>query len=543
MRKSLQHFACLLSLPVLLGCDQLLAGTDGGTSPDGGESTPALTVTVNLSSPVGPVRDVFGVNKTPRLALKSGGAVDATRLYTAFGVSQVRMHDVGISPCSLYKDATVRDPSVSPPRVVTGCNFPDIVKRRSWTVNDPSKVDDPANYDFSEVDALLAAASRTGARIYLRIGANDFGGPNDTEDVTSFARVSVNLYRHVIGQFKPGPTSYDPAYVEVGNEPDGAFWRGDAADFISAYNLMVDGVRAAAAQAGKTVQVGGAGFTKEVLAKFSEAGNVANGFAAGVTAGRLEFFSAHHYDDCSAATLSNAATFLTSLRAQLKSQGLASVPLHLTEWNIGLGNKCDAGDFSSPQSQSFASGVLSLLQEESWNVQAAHFYAGMPPMSLFESGGATGTVGINVSPSAWALRAHSGLKGGTRLLTQVCEEGTCSPVPLNAGAPLMAVAVKRATAGYRVIVTNDSDEEKAFTLKFTGTEATGVNGATVRRPPSSSVAVEGTVTNGAFTPTDASVSAVLATEVASPVTFTASGLDRVAELTIAARSLLVVDVP
>lgn len=272
---------------------------------------------------------------------------------------------MGLDACNVYKDATIRDLSVTPPRVVNGCNHPDIVKRRSWTVNDTSAVDDPAHYDFTKTDLLLAAAARSGARIYLRLGGNDNGGPTDTGDVASFARVHVNLYRHVIGQFKAGPVPHAPAFVEVGNEPDGAFWRGDRADFTAAYNLVVDGVRAAAASSGKTVQVGGADFTESILDAFSKSGNVANGFIAGVTAARLDFFSAHHYDSCSAATLSGAATRLKDFRAQLTAQEAASVPLHLTEWNIGLGNTCDAADFASAQSQSFASGFLTLMQDDS----------------------------------------------------------------------------------------------------------------------------------------------------------------------------------
>jgi len=161
------------------------------------------------------------------------------------------------------------------------------------------------------------------------------------------------------------PVPHAPAFVEVGNEPDGAFWRGDRADFTAAYNLVVDGVRAAAASSGKTVQVGGADFTESILDAFSKSGNVANGFIAGVTAARLDFFSAHHYDSCSAATLSGAATRLKDFRAQLTAQEAASVPLHLTEWNIGLGNTCDAADFASAQSQSFASGFLTLMQDDS----------------------------------------------------------------------------------------------------------------------------------------------------------------------------------
>ncbi|MEN9796380.1 MAG: Beta-xylosidase [Pseudomonadota bacterium] len=543
--------AVLLAGLVQLGCGDLAsAPKDGGStvpdagteSPDAGSPLPSLVVAVDVSAPQGPVRDVFGVNKAPTLQLRTGGAVDATKLYDAFAVSQVRLHDVGIDPCTIYKDATVRDLSVSPPRVVVGCTFPDIVKRRSWTVNDASKVDDPSNYDFAKTDVLLAAAAKSGGKIYLRIGANDYGGPNDTGDVDSFARVSINIYRHVIGRFKSAGISYDPVFVEVGNEPDGAFWRGDRADFISAYNLMVDGVRTAASEAGKTVKVGGAGFTDTVLDAMTRTDNVAHGFVAGVTPARLDFFSAHHYDDCSAATLPSAAAALSALRAKLSSEGIPTVPLHLTEWNIGLGNKCAAGDFTSAQSQSFASGMLTLMQDGALDVSAAHFYSGMPPMSLFQSG-ASVSEGLRITPSAWALRAHAGLRGGTLVKAEVCN-GTepCVSGAAGAGAPLVAVAGRRADGSHRVLVTNDSDTARPFALRVSGLPA-GTASATLRYPPSTEVTVEGTVTGNVFVPSDASVTAALAKETSSTVSFPVSGAAGAVPLTLPARSVLAVDLP
>jgi hypothetical protein len=470
------------------------------------------------------------------------GAVDATKLYEAFSVSQVRLHDVGIDPCSIYKDATVRDLSVSPPRVVSGCTFPDIVKRRSWTVNDATKVDDPANYDFAKTDALLAAAAKSGGRLSLRIGANDYGGPNDTGDVASFARVSINIYRHVIGRFKSAGVSYDPVFVEVGNEPDGAFWRGDRADFITAYNLMVEGVRTAASQAGKTVAIAGAGFTDTALEAMTRTDNVAYGFVSGVTPARLDFFSAHHYDDCAAATLPSAAAALSALRAKLSVEGIPSVPLHLTEWNIGLGNKCAATDFTSAQSQSFASGMLTLMQDGTLNVSAAHFYSGMPPMSLFQAGTSI-SEGLKVAPSAWALRAHAALKDGTLVKSEVCN-GTepCVSGAASAGAPLMAVPGRRMDGGYRVGITNDSDTARPLALRVSGLPA-GPASSILRYPPSTEVAVEGTVTSNVFVPSDASVSAALAKETSSTVSFPLTAVGGAVALTVPSRAVVAVDLP
>ena len=530
-------------LAVLAGLSTLNCSPLVPAERDGGSELSGLVISVDTGESAGPVRDVFGVNKGPTQGLRGGGGtLDAAKLYKSFNVGQVRLHDVGVDPCSIYKDATVVDLSVSPSKVVTGCNFPDIAKRRSWTVNDASKVDDPASYDFTKVDALLAAVQRSGAKVYLRIGAQDYAGPNDTGDVATFARVSINIYRHVTGKFKPGPVALDPEYVEVGNEPDGAFWRGDRADFVAVYNQVVDGVRAAALKEGKSVKVGGAGFTDELLENVSKPGNVANGFVADVTPARLDFFSAHHYDECSAATLAGASTALRSLRASLAVQGIPDVPLQLSEWNIGLGVRCSESDFTSAQAQSFVSGMLTLMQDDRLNISAAHFYSGVPPMSLFTSG-STAADGMGIAPSAWALRAHGELQDGTRVKAEVCNGAEpCVSGIDSAGAPLVVLAGRLAAGGHRVIVTNDSDEARPFTLRVSGLSGSSVS-ASVRRPPSSPVQVAGTVSGGVFTPTDAQVAAAVASETREPVSLPVTGGVGTVELTVSPRALVVVELP
>src|SRR4029079_13687064 len=100
------------------------------------------------------------------------------------------------------------------------------------------------------------------------------------------------------------------------------------------------------------------------------------------------------YDKCANATLSSSATFLRSLRALVDGQGGAGKPLQITEWNIGLGQQCGNALYAEQRLQSYASGVLTLMQDPAQAIEAAHFYAGVTIMSLFDFTSAANAVRI-----------------------------------------------------------------------------------------------------------------------------------------------------
>ncbi|MBK9573288.1 MAG: hypothetical protein IPO43_11395 [Rhodoferax sp.] len=225
-------------------------------------------------------------------------------------------------------------------------------------------------------------------------------------------------------------------------------------------------MRAAAAAAGKTVKVGGAGFTNGILTSAKRPGNPANGFVSAVGASNLDFFSAHHYSSCGTATLSNSATFLRSLRALVDQQGGGGKPIHITEWNIGLGQQCGEAFYSEQRTQSFASAFLTMLQDPAQNIEAAHFYAAMPIMSLFNFTSVAGKVGIN--PSAWAFWAHTQLKGNAMVRTSVCPSGgACVDGYAAESTSLMALSGQSGTT-QTVVLTNDNSASVAYTLRVKG---------------------------------------------------------------------------
>lgn len=502
-----------------------------------------LSVEVDVSQVGGMIVDLFGVNrKTTFTTSKTGGTnVDAGSLYTAFKVSQVRLHDAGVDLCTVYTAARKQNTSVTPAQNVTGCELTGSggIPTFTWTPlsSADADLDNPDNYDFSSVDATLREIVATGARVYLRLGES-FNGPNNTGDPVAWAKVATNIYRHVIGTFKPtAGIAVDPAFVEVHNEPDGGFWRGSAADFHTLFRETVTRVRAAATAAGKTVRIGGPGFTQSILTSSTVPSNPAYGFVNAVGANNLDFYSVHHYNDCSRATLGSAATFLRNVRSLANTQGASGKPLHISEWNIGLGERCGSGIYSEQRMQSFVSGVLTLMQDPSLSVEAAHFYAGVPIMPLFDFTSTAGKAKVN--PSAWAFWAHGQLKGGERLNTKVCQGSTCLDGHAADSLPLQAVAAKNGS-GRSLVVTNDSSSSQTFTLKVTGLTDSAVD-ITIHTPPAG---VAELPLSGAPAQADSTaLQALLASvgkESRSAVTVSSGGISQ--SVTVPARSLQLIEI-
>ena len=509
----------------------------------GADAAAAVVVEVDTASNAGVVQDLFGVNRRPGFTEnKAGGALlSAASLYAAFGVSQVRTHDTGVDLCSTYTAASKRNIAVSPPQAVSGCTLSHSgsIPTFEWTPTSSADadLDNPANYDFSGVDTALTEIDTAASAVYLRLGES-FDGPNYTSDPVAWSKVAANLYRHVVGQFKPtdGIAASEPVFVEVHNEPDGGFWRGTAAEFHTLYRETVSRVRAAAAGAGRSVRIGGPGFTSNVLRSSSTAGNPANGFVAAVGADNLDFYSAHHYGSCATATLSASADFLRSLRALVDGQGGAGKPIHLTEWNIGLGHQCGSALYADPRMQSWTSGVLTLMQDPAQRIEAAHFYSGVPIMALFDFTTAQGKVRVN--PSAWSFWAHGRLRGATRLAAQVSQDSACQDGHASEALPLLTLAARRDTLT-SVVLTNDGTAAQQASLRLRG--LSGSVDVAIRTPPGAVVELP-TSGNPAGPDADSVRSLVSQPAVEHRQGLSASGGVLELNLTVPARGLLLVEV-
>jgi hypothetical protein len=461
---------------VLIQSAMAAAGTDVGT----------VTIEVDAAKPGETVRDLVGVNRKPTFSSQTPGVNwNAASLYPAFGVSQVRLHDSGVDLCSTYTAAIKLNTGVTPAQTVTGCDLKGDggIPHFTWTPasSADAELNNPNNYDFTAVDEALSGVVASGAGLYLRLG-DSFNGPNDTGDPVAWAKIAANIYKHVLGVFKPtAGIAIEPAYVEIFNEPDGGFWQGQTSTFNTLFVETAQRVRAAASAAGKTVKVGGAGFTRNILASSTQPGNPANGFIPAVGASTLDFYSAHLYNTCSSATLASAADFLRALRTNVvNKQGGSAKPIHITEWNIGLGSQCGNAFFTDQRTQSFGSGILTLMQDPAQNVEVAHFYAAVPLMALFDTTSSSGTARIN--PSAWAFWMHSRLRGARMLDAQVCPQGAACVAGYAAdSAPLLALA-GQVVGGQNIVVTNDGSAAVTYTLRLKGLTSSSVT-ATVNTPP------------------------------------------------------------
>lgn len=455
-------------------------------------------------------RDLLGVNRPPRFdgRIAPIHRYDASALYRAFGVTSVRLHDAGLALCEIYRDATVTDRRASPPRRLTQCvntpvNTPPLVE---WRVNDPTRIDEAAQYDFTAVDATLASIAALPARVYLRLGES-FNGPNDTPDAETWSRVARAIHRHVIGRFASDmlPT-IDLHAVEIHNEPDGFFWQGSSATLFDLVRRTADGVRADARAAGLVHPVGGPGFTQNVTRGLAQPGSLTAQFLPAVGAHRLDFFSAHFYGNCAATTLTELRDWLRSLRRQIDAQGFADRPIHVSEWNIGLGQQCGNALYRQPRLASFTAAALALFGEAEFDVTAAHYYAGVPIMGLFAA--AEGQPRFEVLPAAWAFWAHRHLHGGTGLAVSHCAGGVCSTLSERTAGPVAAAARR----GERIfaVLANDAAAARSLRVRIGGL-GEGASAALWRLPSDRVHVLEGSINaDGRVEPTRAALRALFA---------------------------------
>ncbi|MHC4973726.1 MAG: GH39 family glycosyl hydrolase [Planctomycetota bacterium] len=194
--------------------------------------------------------------------------------------------------------------------------------------NTLAAADDPANYDFTYLDAQLGALVALGVEPFLCFDYMPFtlsseqdpqNGNNynvtqpgtpfasfsfsngirtaPPEDPAVYARVVRNTIRHVRGLFA-GATDFGIRFVEIGNEPDLGvpyFWTGTRVQFMAMYDVIAAEV-AGDAQISPLIRLGAASFA---FPRGEPAPTFLQDFLADVAANgtRLEFLSFHTYAD------------------------------------------------------------------------------------------------------------------------------------------------------------------------------------------------------------------------------------------------------
>jgi len=233
--------------------------------------------------------------------------------------------------------------------------------------NDLVSADDPANYDFTYLDAQLAGIETTGAQPYLCFDYMPFTLSSEQDplnnynfnisqagipysqysfsngirtappaDEAVYARVVRNSIRHVRGLFA-GTTDFGVQYFEIGNEPDivnglgspaGYFWTGDRAPWLAMYEAIASEVAADGALA--NIKLGGGSFAflpGQPSPTFLE--DVLSDVA--YTGSRLDFLSYHSYSDDPIYHLDDAAI----VRILVTNSGLAPEIID-AEWGRDL---------------------------------------------------------------------------------------------------------------------------------------------------------------------------------------------------------------
>jgi len=430
------------------------------------------TVKIDFTKSDGRYRDVLGVNKSPLLTTKDGEKIDLSEGYKLLGISEVRMHDDWLDICKIYKDDSLKEKD--------GATFSsvdsDLCKTEKdgltnliWRTNSGTNLNNPSNYDFSTVDKKVKMIDDIGAKLYLRLGES-WNGPNNIQagNEENFAQIASNIYKHYKGEF--GTTYFTPTIsaVEIHNEGDGKkFWAGDKSTYINTIKSTLELINS------PENTVGAAGFVHGVNEHFKTGGSasVVTNFIEDVEAKNLDFFSAHYYGECKNESISNLVSWIEELRENTDKHGLAGKPIHITEWNIGTGKRCEdeakkASEeviFKRPHMFSYISAALLVMQDIDY-LTHTHFYAGNGAnMALFSV-----DKGKKLHPNNafMAFVIHKGLKNSEKVKSTICKDSNC-----NSSYPFLEnIAAKgfKTTTQKKILIINDNSDRKTISLELKG---------------------------------------------------------------------------
>ena len=416
-----------------------------------------VDIRVDFSEEIATYRSFLGLNKPPVMGENRSDTtlLDLREGYKFIAIDEVRMHDSALDICKIFTADKLYDKETQ--EVITGC------KRSGekgqvlvWSAL-KSPLDD-SNYDFSEADSYVGYVKDVGAKVYLRLG-DSYDGVNDVESIEDYAKVATKIYSH----YESMGIISD---VEIHNEPDGGFWMGESEDFYAFVNMAIDNLRA------KNIpyNMGGNGFTDSIVRQLKKESPFITDWFTSVDIDKLDFVSAHYYGDCDEATLADYEDWTTTLRLELDSRSLEGVPLHITEWNIGLGEQCGSDTFVSPKNMSFAMGVIALSQDSALHIDKMFFYAGTgASMSLFSP--VKGEDSIYLNPAFWAFYISKELKGSTVVGYSLCKGDECKKSSeFIYDNELLALALKDEEQKILLLI-NNSDSAKIYGFDAGGIKA------------------------------------------------------------------------
>ncbi|MBF0567019.1 MAG: hypothetical protein HQK89_17475 [Nitrospirae bacterium] len=191
---------------------------------------------------------------------------------------------------------------------------------------------DPNNaqsFNFTDSDVRYRSIANNGHELYLRVGDGNNPYPPEPENLDNYVTAMVN----VVGHYKSGKwNGYtgNIRYVEIWNEPDGAFWPGYTMDYFTEFYIKA---AKAIKAAFPDLKVGGPGFgpgatltdsKKMVVEQF-----VSRLASSGAT---LDFLSWHMYTN----TPNKYTPAASYYRTILNKYGYTSTESHISEWNTDV---------------------------------------------------------------------------------------------------------------------------------------------------------------------------------------------------------------
>jgi len=328
--------------------------------------------------------------------------------------------------------------------------------------------DDPANYDFTYLDAQLAGIAQTGAEPYVCFDMMPFTLSSETDPQNAFnfglgdpalsysngirtappaapavyARVVRNTVRHMRGLFA-GTTDFGITWIEIGNEPDlldaaaaplPYFWTGTPAEWIAMYAAIAAEIDSDASIK-DLIQLGGGSFAFQ---PHEPAPLFLGDFLADVSMNgrRLDFLSYHSYGDTPAEHL----IALVRLDAIFTTIGM-----HPTLVNAEWGRALDGLDpaYNQLEHGLFRTKVMILMQL--FGVELAHEALLRDPLPMDDSLGLIRTGPAASKPVSDVYEALSKLNE------------TLLALPIVATPDTYFIATTNA-AGTRVFVVHAGDD-------------------------------------------------------------------------------------
>lgn len=320
-------------------------------------------IRIDVSKTLGEINPLHGINNGP---LSYGALTDTSEQYREAGIPIVRLHDTDWP--NPY--------NVDLPKV-----FPDMKA-------DP---DDPAAYQFSQTDDLIAAIYQCGSEPLYRLGVaiehiRETIFARKPADYEKMADICVHVIRHYNEGWNNG-FHYGIRFWEVWNEPDlgKKMWdHGTPEDYFEYYCVVSKKIK----QECPDVLVGGYGAANPDNMEFMK------GFFEKISAERapLDFLSWHKYSNLG--NIDDYVRVAEHMRALLNEYGYPDALSICDEWNymspelwkahngeiIGSRRKELFDTQKGMEGASFSAALMIALQNH--GVYAANLFDGQPHMLL-----------------------------------------------------------------------------------------------------------------------------------------------------------------